>query len=164
MIKDKVKLSNEGYNIFLEALTYCKEVLDKGQIVHTRVFFPSKEKDDIYFIELSKLIDELIEKFELKNPFDNRKSEYFEFIKETALDIMRMKISQESPDHYLYLTQFEDNSINFIIRDPESFGVTKITLKYKNKDFDIEKIENMPSNPYTNPMSSLSTEKNDFSI
>lgn len=160
MIKDKVKLSAIGYNLFLEALTYCKEILEKSQIVHTRVFFPSKDKDEIYFIEQSKLIDELITKFDLKNPFDNRSSEYFEFIKETALDIMRIKISQESPDYYLYLTQFEDNTINMIIRDPESFGITQVILKYINHDFDVIKIENIPSNPYTNPMCVLSSEKN----
>jgi hypothetical protein len=160
MIKDKVKLSPIGYNLFLEALTYCKEILEKSQIIHTRVLFPAKNSDEVYFIEQAKLIDELINKFDIKNPFDNRNSEYFDFIKETALNIMRIKISQESPDHYLYLTQFEDNNINMIIRDPDSFGITKVVLKYVNNDFDVVKIENLPSNPYTNPMCVLSTEKN----
>ncbi|MFN3411933.1 MAG: hypothetical protein ACK4YF_07235 [Exilispira sp.] len=159
MIKEKVKLSATGYELFLEAITYSKEILDKGQIIHTRVFFPSKDKNQIYFIEQSKLIDELINKFNIKEPFENRNSEYFEFIKETALNIMRIKISKESPDHYLYISQTENNIINLIIRDPESFGITSIKLKYKNNDFDILKIENLPSNPYTNPMSNLSTEK-----
>lgn len=159
MIKDKVKLSPIGYNLFLEALTYCKEILAKSQVVHTRVFFPSKDQDEIEYIEQSKIIEQLVEKFDIKNPFEQRQSEYFEFIKETARDIMRLKISKESPDHYLYLTQFEDKTLNLIIRDPEAFGVTNIILKYKNDDFDVIKIENIASNPYTNPMFTLSTEK-----
>lgn len=159
MLKDKIKLSPLGYEIFIEALTYCKEILDKNQKVHTRVFFPSKDKNEVLFIEQAKLIDELVNKFDIKNPFENRSSEYFEFIKETAIDIMRIKISQESPEHYIYLTQFEDNTVNFIIRDPESFGITSVILQYKNRDFDILKIENLPSNPYTNPMSTLSIDK-----
>lgn len=159
MLKDKIKLSSVGYEIFIEVLTYCKEIMDKNQKVHTRVFYPSKNKDVILYIEQAKLIDELISKFEIKNPFENRDSEYFEFIKETAIDIMRIKISQESPEHYIYLTQFEDSNINLIIRDPESFGITSVILKYNNRDFDIVKIENLPSNPYTNPMSTLSIDK-----
>ncbi len=162
MIKGKVKLSPIGYNLFLEALTYCKDILSKSQKVHTRVFFPSKDQDTIFYIEQAKLIDELINKFDLKNPFDNRKSDYFEFIKETALDIMRLKISHESPEHYIYLTQFEDNTIDMIIRDPESFGITKVVLTYKNNDFDLIKIESLPSNPYTNPMCALSIENKDL--
>jgi len=162
MIKNKVKLSPTGYNLFLEALTYCKEIMTKSQKIHTRVFFPSKQGDEIFFIEQSKLIDELVSRFDIKNPFDNRESEYFDFIKETALDIMRIKISQESPEHYVYITQFEDSTINFIIRDPDSFGITNIILEYNHNDFDIQKIENMPSNPYTNPMCTLSIEKKDY--
>ncbi len=162
MIKDKVKLSPIGYNLFLDALAYCKETLSQSQKVHTRVFFPSKDGQQIFYIEQAKIIEELINKFDIKNAFSNRESEYFNFIKETAIDIMRIKISQESSEHYLYITQFEDNTINMIIRDSESFGIINIILIYINDDFDVEKIENLPSNPYTNPMCSLSIEKKDY--
>lgn len=154
---DKIKLSPTGNVLLFTVLNYIKETLEKYDFVHTRVFFPSPDGNEVLYIEQSRLIDELIEKFEIKNAFDSRNSEYFEFIKETSLDIMRLKISNESPDHYIYITQFTNKTITILIRDPEAFGITKLELIYKNDDFELKTIENLPSNPYTNPMCELSS-------
>jgi len=111
--------------------------------------------DEIPILSIAGLFAE--GKFEIKNAFDSRNSEYFEFIKETSLDIMRLKISNESPDHYIYITQFTNKIITILIRDPEAFGITKLELAYENNDFELKSIENLPSNPYTNPMCELSS-------
>lgn len=156
---NKFKLSKKGKELLEFTIEHIESVLTKFNFLRTQVIYPGKT-DEFFSIELSKIFDQIIAEFNLKNPFNDKNSEYFAFLKETALKILKMKVESDSPDSYAFCYQTEDNKIIIIIRDPGSFGITKFVFdieKNKNNSKKLILKENikMPSNAYTNPLFNL---------
>lgn len=149
-----LNLSPLGAELFDSVIDIIETILKTYGKLRTQVFYPKKNEKgeiEILSIELSKIIDQIIEEFGLKAPFENKESPYFSFFRETALNILKIKIENESPNSYIFVSQNE-NIINGIIRDPSYFGITKITMEYKIDSLYITKVEHLPSNSYTNPL------------
>jgi len=150
-----LNLSDLGNEIYQFSLSVIEENIKKFGHIRSQVFYPKQVNDEeveILAIELSRIFDQLIDEFDIKSPFENKSSDYFNFMHETALNILKIKITNESPNLYIFVTQNEDNSINIIIRDSSSFGITKVNLIYAESLLKILNIERLPSNSYTNPL------------
>ncbi len=148
---EELKLSTKGIDLYNFSKKYISEQLKKFNNIRTQVFYPGDE-GDIYNLELAKILDQIIGEFDIKKPFYNKSSEYFNFMKDTALNIMRMKISNESASSYIFVSQGDDNRISFIIRDSAVFGITKISFGLSKGKLVLESVEHLPSNSYTNPI------------
>jgi len=152
---NKLKLTETGKMLYDFAISRIEDIINQYNHLRTQVIYPGNE-NEIYILELSRIFDQLIEEFEIKSPFTDKKSEYFNFMKETALKVLKIKIASDSPEHYIFIYMDNEKNIFFIIRDPLVFGITKIMFaieKEKNKKIlKILKIQHLPSNPYTNPL------------
>ncbi|MCX8057801.1 MAG: hypothetical protein N3A58_00100 [Spirochaetes bacterium] len=151
---DKLNLSPLGAELFDAVINIIESLLKTYGKLRTQVFYPKKKDNgeiEILSIELSKIIDQIIDEFGLKAPFDNKESQYFSFFRETALNILKIKIENESPTTYIFVSQ-NDDVITAIIRDPSYFGITKVIMNFESNNLILSKIEHLPSNSYTNPM------------
>jgi|GEM_PF-2017255 glycerophosphoryl diester phosphodiesterase len=151
---ENLNLSPLGVELFDSAINIVEDLLKSYGKLRTQVFYPKVEDNgevEILSVELSKILDQIIEEFGLKPPFDNKDSLYFSFFKETALNILKIKIETDSPNLYIFANQIE-NEVYFIIRDPSYFGITKVTFIFNGEILIVKKIEHLPSNNYTNPL------------
>lgn len=157
---NELKFSIKGKDLYTFTIDHIEFLINKYNFLRTQVIYPAHNSNKFFSIELSKIFEQLVDEFKLKNPFDNKNSEYFAFLKETALKILKSKVESDSPDLYAFCYQTEKNKIVIIIKEPGTLGITKLIYSIKqinNKYKKLILLKNikLASNAYTNPLFSL---------
>jgi hypothetical protein len=95
-------------------------------------------------LELRSFIDQIIQEFKFKVDFDDRESDYFNFMHLKFFDILSMKLHRLSPEFYLIMTQKQDGKIIFIVRDRSNFPVNNLKITWDGpefKDFTLDQVD-----------------------
>lgn len=144
MTLNKQNFSKNTLQYIKKAVQDTKSEWKDFKRIRSRFYFLSGTDNSVKSLELREFIDQIIQDFKLKVNFDERESDYFNFMHLKFFDILSMKLHRLSPDYYLIMTQKMDGEIVFIVRDRLNFPSTNLRITWDGPEFKDFKLDEVP--------------------
>lgn len=136
-------LSPSAQQLVDAAVEKCRREIRSFGRIRTS-FFTMNEQSAPEFQEFRDFMDRVIREFGMDTPFNDRESDYSQFVNNKFFDILSMQLHREHPEAYLVSTQSEDGKIIFIIRDRSALPYNNLKLVWKETSFQKANFEKIP--------------------
>ncbi|OHD56861.1 MAG: hypothetical protein A2Y33_09780 [Spirochaetes bacterium GWF1_51_8] len=144
MAKVKIDLSPLGERLLEEAKKKSIAEIASYQRLRTKFFYPVSGGENIDFVELRQIIDNLVSEFNLRFSSEHRDTGYMSFLNNKAFDVFNMRIHRLSPDNYLVVTQKKSGHPVFIIHDKQIDPKDNILIRWDDESFSEGTVESIP--------------------